>query len=88
LQPDPGWRSARLVLTRKPSAKVVIGNGNGITLTVVEVRGKRERVGIEAPGQVCILRGELSCRQGEPAGCDGLADPASPCGEEDGRPPP
>ena len=75
-----------LVMTRRPGEKVVIGNG--ITVTVVEVRGDRVRVGIEAPGQVRILRGELACRQGEPAACDGPADSACPCGEEDGRPPP
>jgi carbon storage regulator CsrA len=75
-----------LVLTRKSGEKVVIGNG--VTVTVVEVQGKRVRVGIAAPGQVRILRGELACRQGEPAACDGPAAPACPCGEEDGRPPP
>jgi carbon storage regulator len=63
-----------LVLTRKPGEKVVIGNG--ITVTVVEVRGKRVRVGIEAPGQVRLLRGERACWQEEPAACDGPADPA------------
>ena len=72
-----------LVMTRRPGEKVVIGNA--ITVTVVEVRGKRVRVGIKAPGQVRILRGELSCWQEEPATCDdGPADPACPCGEKDG----
>ena len=75
-----------LVLTRKPGEKVVIGKG--ITVTVVEVMGNKVRVGIDAPGQVRILRGELACWQEEPAACDGLADPACPCGEEDVRPPP
>ena len=74
-----------LVLTRRPGEKVVIGDG--ITVTVVEVRGNRVRVGIEAPGQVRILRGELACRQGEPAACDGRAAPARPCGKDDVRPP-
>jgi sRNA-binding carbon storage regulator CsrA len=44
LQPDAGWRSARLVLTRKPSAKVVIGNG--ITVLVVEATGNQVRGGL------------------------------------------
>ena len=75
-----------LVITRRSGEKVAIGNA--ITVTVIEVRGKRVRVGIEAPDQVRILRGELACRQGEPAARDGPADPACPCGGEDVRPPP
>jgi carbon storage regulator len=50
-----------LVLSRKPGEKVVIGNG--ITLTVVEVKGNRVRVGIDAPDDVRILRAELAGRQ-------------------------
>ena len=48
-----------LVLSRKPGEKVVIGDG--ITVTVVEVKGNRIRVGIDAPDQVRILRAELAC---------------------------
>jgi carbon storage regulator len=55
-----------LVLSRKPGEKVVIGNG--ITITVVEVKGNRVRVGIDAPDRVRILRAELACWQDEPAG--------------------
>ena len=75
-----------LVLSRKPGEKVVIGNG--ITVTVVAVAGNKVRVGIEAPDRVRILRGELACRQGEPAACDRPADPACPRGGDDVRPPP
>jgi carbon storage regulator len=75
-----------LVLTRKPGEKVVLGNG--ITLTVVEVRGNRVRLGIDAPAQVRILRAELARWQDDPAGCDQPAGRACPCGEEDARPPP
>ena len=75
-----------LALSRKPGEKVVIGNG--ITLTVVEVRGDRVRLAFHAPEEVRILRGELACWQEEPAACDGPADLACPCGGEDGRPPP
>jgi carbon storage regulator CsrA len=46
-----------LVLCRKTVEKVVVGDD--ITLTVIEVQGNRVRVGIHAPGQVRILRGEL-----------------------------
>jgi carbon storage regulator len=47
-----------LVLSRKPGEKIVIGNG--ITITVVETLGNRVRLGIEAPPQIHILRGELA----------------------------
>jgi carbon storage regulator len=57
-----------LALSRKPGEKVVIGDG--ITLTVVEVRGKRVRLAFDAPEHVRILRGELACRQGEPLDAD------------------
>ena len=57
-----------LVLSRKPGEKVVIGNG--ITITLVEVQGNRVRVGIDAPDQVRILRGELACWQDDPLGTD------------------
>ena len=47
-----------LVLSRKPGEKVVIGKG--ITLTVVEVRGNKIRLGIDAPENVPIFRAELN----------------------------
>jgi carbon storage regulator len=47
-----------LVLSRKNGEKVMIGNG--ITVTVVEVIGNRVRLGISAPDNVRILRGELA----------------------------
>jgi carbon storage regulator len=46
-----------LVLSRKPGEKICIGSD--ITLTVLEVKGNRVRIGIEAPNQVAILRREL-----------------------------
>jgi carbon storage regulator len=57
-----------LALSRKSGEKVVIGNG--IILTVVEVRGNRVRLAIDAPDQVRILRAELACQQGEPLDAD------------------
>jgi carbon storage regulator CsrA len=48
-----------LVLTRKIGEKVVIGSG--ITVTVVRSEDGRVRLGIDAPGDVRILRGELAC---------------------------
>jgi carbon storage regulator len=47
-----------LVLSRKPGEKVYIGNN--ITITVVEIKGNRIRIGIEAPGTVPVLRAELN----------------------------
>jgi carbon storage regulator len=46
-----------LVLSRKPGEKVVIDGG--ITIIVVEFNGGRVKIGIEAPADVAILRGEL-----------------------------
>ena len=46
-----------LVLTRKPGEKIHIGTG--ITITVVEVRGNKIRLGIDAPEDVPIFRAEL-----------------------------
>ena len=53
-----------LVLSRRPGEQVVIGNG--ITLTVVEVRGDRVRLAFNAPDQVRILRAELLGGQDRP----------------------
>jgi carbon storage regulator len=48
-----------LVLTRKQQEKICIGDE--IVITVLRVKGKSVRVGIEAPDKVCVLRGELVC---------------------------
>jgi len=47
-----------LVLTRKPSEKVV-ADGD-IVITVVTARDGRVRLAIEAPPHVSIMRGELT----------------------------
>jgi carbon storage regulator len=57
-------RIAMLVLSRKPGEKIVLDGG--ITITVVGAQGDRVQVGIEAPGDVRILREELSRRVDEP----------------------
>jgi carbon storage regulator len=64
-----------LVLSRKPGEKIVLGNG--IILTVIEVRGKRVRLAFDAPDHVCILRAELGGGPADPASGDDLAEP--PC---------
>jgi carbon storage regulator len=64
-----------LVLSRKPGEKLVIGDG--ITVTVLEVVGGRIRLGVEAPEDVRILRGELACWL-EPDGGPSQADAVVP----------
>lgn len=46
-----------LVLSRRPGEKVLIGKD--ISVVVLGVRGNCVKLGIEAPNQVGILRGEL-----------------------------
>ena len=46
-----------LVLTRKPGERLMIGDN--IILTVVEVKGDNIRIGIDAPREVKVYRGEI-----------------------------
>lgn len=46
-----------LVLSRKALQSVVIGDA--VRVTVIRVEGNQVRIGIEAPRDVRILRGEL-----------------------------
>ena len=47
-----------LVLSRKPDEQIVIGDG--IVITVVEIRGDKVRLGIEAPRDVSVHRQEVA----------------------------
>ena len=47
-----------LVLSRKESQRIQLGDS--IVLTIVRVNGDRVRVGIEAPADVKVRRGELA----------------------------
>jgi carbon storage regulator CsrA len=47
-----------LVLTRKYQEKIRIGDD--ITITVLRTKGKAVRLGIEAPAEVPVIRGELA----------------------------
>ena len=49
-----------LVLTRKAKQQVQIGPH--ITVTILQVKGKTVRVGIEAPADVCVLRTEVAAK--------------------------
>ena len=46
-----------LVLSRKRDEQIVIGND--IVVTVVEIRGDKVRLGIEAPASVSVHRQEV-----------------------------
>ena len=50
-----------LVLSRKPGESIQIGHN--ISITVVEVRGNRVKLGIEAPRSVGVMRSELEPRE-------------------------
>ena len=50
-----------LVLSRKESESIKIGDS--IEITLVRVSGDRVRVGIQAPSDLLILRGELEQHQ-------------------------
>jgi carbon storage regulator len=52
-----------LVLSRKPSESIVI-NGN-IRVTITAIKGGQVRIGIEAPSEVTIDRGEVHQRREE-----------------------
>ena len=46
-----------LVLSRKPMERIQIGDN--VFITVVEIRGNRVRIGIDAPRDLPVLRSEL-----------------------------
>lgn len=47
-----------LVLSRKSQEKIHIGDN--VTITIVRIQGSTVRVGIEAPQNVRVIRGEIS----------------------------
>lgn len=49
-----------LVLTRKPSEALMLGDE--VKITVLEVKGKQVRLGIEAPADVAVHRQEVYLR--------------------------
>jgi carbon storage regulator len=61
-----------LVLSRKPREAILVGDN--VWVTVLEVRGSVVRLGIEAPREVPVLRGELAdeppARDASPARID------------------
>jgi carbon storage regulator len=65
-----------LVLSRKKDESIVINND--ITIVVVEIRGDKVRLGVEAPKEVPVHRREVfeAIARGVPVD----ADPAAPAG--------
>ena len=47
-----------LVLTRKLMERIQIGDN--VVVTVLEIRGNKVRIGIDAPTDIRVLRAELS----------------------------
>ena len=65
-----------LVLSRKKNESIVINDD--ITIVVVEIRGDKVRLGVEAPKEVPVHRREVfdAIRRNEAAANEGKADPA------------
>ena len=53
-----------LVLSRKTDERIIIDEP--ITITILEVRGDKIRIGIEAPKEVPVLREELLVKDTAP----------------------
>lgn len=64
-----------LVLTRKLQQQIKIGDG--ITVTILRVKGQTVRVGIEAPRDTRVVRGELTPKSTEQRAEEGAAAEAS-----------
>ena len=50
-----------LILTRKAGETILIGEN--ISITVVEIRGRQVRLGIDAPADILVLRGEMKLHE-------------------------
>ncbi len=62
-----------LVLTRKPGEALMLADE--VKITVLEVKGKQVRLGIDAPADVAVHREEIYRRiEAERAGDAGLAE--------------
>jgi carbon storage regulator len=45
-----------LIVTRRPTQTLTIGSD--ITVTVLEIRGRQVRIGVDAPRDIAVLREE------------------------------
>ncbi|WP_404309339.1 carbon storage regulator CsrA [Neorhodopirellula lusitana] len=64
-----------LVLTRKINEQIKIGND--ITITIIKLRNNQVRIGIDAPREVRVIRGELETGAVESATAKGDTKPAA-----------
>src|SRR5262245_50079023 len=71
-QPPYAKEYEMLVLTRKTNQQIQIGDG--VVITILQVKGNSVRVGIEAPRDIRVIRGELERRNDE-AAHESAADP-------------
>jgi carbon storage regulator len=55
-----------LILTRKEGETILIGDN--ISIKIVEIRGKQVRLGIEAPANILLLRGEMELHEQDKLG--------------------
>jgi carbon storage regulator len=74
-----------LVLSRKKDESIVINND--ITIVVVEIRGDKVRLGVEAPKEVPVHRREVfeAIARGEPVDLPAVSatpEPGQPLGDE------
>lgn len=63
-----------LVLTRRPTQTIRIAD-RGVTITVIDIRQGRVRIGIEAPRDVRVIREELLHPVSAPADAARVAQP-------------
>ena len=54
-----------LILTRKENETIHIGEN--ISIKVVEIRGRQVRLGIDAPADIFVLRGEMKLQEPDKA---------------------
>jgi carbon storage regulator len=73
-----------LVLSRKKDESIVINND--ITIVVVEIRGDKVRLGVEAPKEVPVHRREVfeAIVRGEPVDAPGAATSEPAPGQAEG----
>jgi carbon storage regulator len=73
-----------LVLTRKYQEKIRIGDN--ITITVLRTKGKAVRLGIEAPTNVPVVRGELKFEAQDEEANESVAAEVAAAGIANGKP--
>src|SRR5690606_9373172 len=69
-----------LVLTRKQQQQIQVGEG--VTITILRIKGGSVRIGIEAPSDVRIIRSELSPHETEEAPEDAVPADSTPTLED------